>query len=59
MTQPGGSFWMRNRRDIAFYNEVLYRNLEFDVDKLHSDIGNRDILDMSGVIVNLGVKFLF
>lgn len=46
-------------RKVGFYWEVLYRELEFDVDTKHSDITNRNSLDMSGVVVNAGVGFRF
>lgn len=46
-------------RNIGFYGELLYRRLEFNVNRPISDSTNKDTLNLSGGVVNLGVKFMF
>jgi hypothetical protein len=46
-------------RTVKFCAELLYRDLVFDVDTAASDSTNRSQLDLSGGVINLGVKFEF
>ncbi|MBI4824073.1 MAG: hypothetical protein HY805_07595 [Nitrospirae bacterium] len=46
-------------RNVGVYGEALYRDLKFDVDTARSDTTNRTTMDLSGVVVNMGVRFRF
>jgi len=46
-------------KKVRFYAELLYRSLEFDVDREKSDTVNKSTLDLSGAVINLGIKFSF
>jgi hypothetical protein len=46
-------------KKVLFYSELLYRSLEFDVNLAESDSVNRSLLDLSGAVINLGIKFSF
>ncbi len=49
----------RPRWKFSIYGEVLYRNLEFDVKTSSGTTANRSTLDMTGGVVNVGMKFSF
>lgn len=46
-------------KKVRFYSELLYRSLEFDVDLQKSDNVNKSTIDLSGGVINLGIKFSF
>lgn len=46
-------------RVVGFYAEALYRSLEFDVDLARSDAVSDPVFDLSGGVINIGVKFSF
>lgn len=44
-------------RTGQFHFELLYRNLVFDVDRDQSDPTNDGELDLSGIVMNIGIRF--
>jgi hypothetical protein len=46
-------------RKVKFYTELLYRSLKFNVRETSADYISKPDLDLSGGVINLGIKFSF